>query len=118
MHVALKLDLPVERSALGGQSVKKPIVRTNQDACAGDHRRRTNFAARLERPACLSARRIDGVENASDIAYIDDAVCNRWGRFADLARLVAPANLARQKVERHELSGGRPDEHHSICNRG
>jgi hypothetical protein len=120
MNVALGLDLPQQLSVLRTERVEMRIVRPDQDAIAGDDRRRLDLTRRLEGPHCLAGRGVHRVHHAAEVADVDNAVRDRRRGFADpfFRGLVFPSDLAVGQADRVKLARLCPDVNDAIGDRG
>ena len=94
MHVAAGGEFPEQLAIPARKAVEAAVVGTDQKPVARDHRRRPDFGLGLECPQALPAGCIHRVQDAVEIAHIDDALVDRRGRFADgIGGAVLPAQL-------------------------
>ena len=108
MDVVLRLHLPGQLAGGDFQPVQIAVVRADEHAVAGQHRRRLDLALRRVGPDLLAGLRVDGVQHARQIADEDQSVPDGRRRLADahpLACLVAPLQVAGLEIERDELAG-------------
>ena len=71
VHLAVGLQLPATLPVRRVERIEMRVVRADQDDVAGDHRRRFDFAARLERPRLRAVLDVDRVDDAREVADVD-----------------------------------------------